>query len=47
MRVVAVVLLSLKDTGPDKQGNQLTVAENHDCCLLHETVFQSEVGSLL
>ena len=35
----------------DKQGNQLTAKENHDCCSLNETLLQSElkmaVGSLL
>ena len=35
----------------DKQGNQLTAKENHDCCSLNETLLQSElkmaVGNLL
>ena len=43
--------LSFKETGADKQGNQLTAEENHDCCSLHETLLQNElrmaVGSLL
>ena len=51
MHAVAVEWLSLKETGADKQGNQLTVEENHDCCSLHETLLQNElrmaVGSLL
>ena len=51
MHVVVVEKLSFKETGADKQGNQLTAEENHDCCSLHETLLQSElkmaVGSLL
>ena len=43
--------LSFKETGADKQGNQLTAEENHDCGSLHETLLQNElrmaVGSLL
>ena len=43
--------LSFKETGADKQGNQLTAEENHDYCLLHEILIQNElmmaVGSLL
>ena len=44
---VAVV----KETGADKQGNQLTAEKNHDCFSLHKTLLQNElrmaVGSLL
>ena len=51
MHVVVVERLSLKETGADKQGNQLTVEENHDCCSLHETLLQNKlrmaVGGLL
>ena len=43
VHVVAVVQLSLKETGADKQGNQLTVEENHDCCSLHETLVLNEL----
>ena len=43
--------MSLKETGADKQGKQLTAEENHDCCSLHETLLQNElrmaVGCLL
>ena len=50
MHVVFVEQLSLKDTGADKQGNQLT-AEEHHYCFLHETLLQNKlkkaVGSLL
>ena len=39
------------ESGADKQGNLLTVEENHDCCSLHEALLQNElrmaVGSLL
>ena len=51
MNVVIVEWLSLKATGADEQGNKLTAEENHDCCLLHETLLQNELmkaaGSLL
>ena len=51
MHVVVVEWLSLKETGADKQGNQLTAEEKHDCCSLHEILLQNElkmaVGSLL
>ena len=51
VHIVALVQPSLKETGADKQGNQLTVEENHDCCSLHETLLQNQlkmaVGSLL
>ena len=51
VHVVLVEWLSLKETGADEQGNQLTAEENHDCCSLHETLLQNEliiaVGSLL
>ena len=51
MNVVVVEWLSLKETGADEQGNQLTAEENHDCCLLHKTLKPNElmmaVGSLL
>ena len=38
MHEFAVEWLSLKETGADAQGNQLTAEENHDCCSLHETL---------
>ena len=51
VNVVVVEWLSLKETGADEQGNQLTAEENHDCCLLHKTLKPNElmmaVGSLL
>ena len=51
MNVVVVEWLSLKETGADEQGNQLTAEENHGCCLLHKTLKPNElmmaVGSLL
>ena len=51
MNVVVVEWLSLKETGADEQGNQLTAEENRDCCLIHEILLQNElkiaVGSLL
>ena len=51
MHVVVVEWLSFKETGADEQGNQLTAEENHDCCLLHETLLLNElmmaVGSIL
>ena len=51
MHVVVMESLSLKETGADEQGNQLTDEENHDCCLLRETLLPNElmiaVGSLL
>ena len=40
-----------KRNGANKQGNQLTVEEEHDCCSLHKTLLQNElrmaVSSLL
>ena len=51
MHVVVVEWPSLKETSADEQGNQLTAEENHDCCLLHETLppnkLMMAVGSLL
>ena len=51
MRVVVVEKLSFKETGADKQGNQLTAEESDHCCLLHEILILNElmmaVGSLL
>ena len=51
MYLLVVEQLSLKETGADKQDNQLTAKENHDCCSLHETLLQNElkmaVSSLL
>ena len=51
MHVVVVEKLSLKETGADKQDNQLTAEENPDCCSLNETLLKNElkmaVGSLL
>ena len=38
MHEFSVEWLSLKETGADAQGNQLTAEENHDCCSLHETL---------
>ena len=38
MHVVVVEWLSLKETGADRQGNQLTAEGKHDCCLVHETL---------
>ena len=50
MHVVVVEKLSLKETGADEQGNQLTAEENRYCCSLHEILLQNElmmaVGSL-
>ena len=43
MNVVVVEWLSLKETGADEQGNQLTAEENHDCCLLHKTLKPNEL----
>ena len=42
MHEFAVEWLSLKETGADEQGNQLTAEKNHHCCLLHETLQQNE-----
>ena len=45
--VVVVEWLSLNETDADEQGNQLTAEENHDCCLLHETLLQNELRMAL
>ena len=51
MHVVVVEKLSFKETGADKQGNQLTADESDDCCLLDEILIENElmmaVGMLL
>ena len=38
---------SLKETGADEQGNQLTAEENHDCCSLHQTLLQNKLMIVL
>ena len=43
VHVVVVEWLSLRETGADEQGNQLTGEENHGCCSLHETLLLNEL----
>ena len=49
--MLLVERLALKEIGANGQGNQQAAEENHDCCLLRETLLPNElmiaVGSLL
>ena len=47
MHAVIVEWRSGRETGADELDKQLTIGENHDCSLLHETLLQNKLMIVL